>query len=96
MALKTPQDKFESLDEDFFNSPQRKRTTVLSQNAVAPFLRLLVKLHTRRVYESKIDGSYYTYVDCKIGLHKYDTYDLTIKAKLCEAYINLGSMLKAG
>ena len=97
LALKTLQAKFESLDDDFFNSAQRKRNYRVKSKRSRTLLTVFGQItYTRRIYESKVDGSYYTYVDRKMGLPKYDTYDPTIKAKLCEVYINLGSMLKAG
>lgn len=97
LALDMIQNKLESLDEDFFKSVHRKKSYRVKVKRSRTLLTVFGQLtFTRRIYESKHDGSYYTFVDRKVGLPKYDTYDPTVKAKLCDTYINLGSMLKAG
>ena len=97
IALKSLQEKFESLDQMFFDSMVRKRDYNVKSKRSRTILTIFGQItYTRRIYQSKSTGKYYIYVDRKLGIPKYDKYDPTIKGKICELYINIGSMLKVG
>lgn len=89
--------KFETLDDAYFKSAERKRYYRVKAKRSRTLITIFGQItYTRRIYESFHDGSFYIYVDRKMGLPKYDRYDPTVKAKLCETYINIGSMIKTG
>ena len=97
LALDLFKQKFESLDEVFFNSDERKRYYKVKSKRSRTLITVFGQFtYTRRIYESISNGKYYIYVDRKMGLPKYDHYDPTVKAKICESYLTTGSMIKTG
>ena len=96
-ALALLKDSLEEMDEKFFNSQMRKRDYYVKMKRERTLITLFGQVtFSRRIYESKSDGSYYIHVDRKMGLPKYDRYDPTVKAKVVEAYANQNSMIKVG
>lgn len=86
-----------TMDHVFLNSDYRKKYYYVKVTRKRTLITLFGNVtFTRTIYQSKLDGSIFTYVDRKLGLPKYDRYDPTIKAKVVELYADHNSMIKVG
>ena len=96
-ALHYIKNTLEEVDERFFNSDSRKRNFSVKDKRSRTLITMYGQMtFTRRIYQSKDDGSYYTHVDRKMGLPRYDRYDPTVKARIVEEYADNNSMIKVG
>lgn len=97
LALTAMKNYFEKMDEDFFNSRNRKASYYVKNKRSRTLISVFGKFeYTRRTYECKSTGKYYTHVDRKLGLPKYDKYDPIVKAQVIELAANSNSMIKVG
>ncbi len=97
IALNLLQKSIEKIDEDYFNSKNRKLSYWVKDKRTRTIITVFGQFtFTRRIYECKSSGKYYTHVDRKLGLPKYDKYDPTVKAQIVELAANSNSMIKVG
>ena len=97
LALSLVQQTLEDMDDAFFNSTERIRDFYVKVRRSRMLITVFGQVtFTRRIYQSKLDGRCFTYVDRKVGLPRYDRYDPTVKAKVVEAYADNNSMIKVG
>ena len=97
MALTMLRDYMEKMDDDFFNSENRKLSYYVKSKRSRSLITVFGKFeYTRRIYECKSTGEYYTHVDRKLGIPKYDKYDPTVKAQVVELAADSNSMIKVG
>lgn len=90
-------ESLELMDRSFLNSDYRKSYYYVKVTRKRTLITMFGTItYTRTIYQSKLDGSIFTYVDRKLGLPKYDRYDPTIKAKVIELYADHNSMIKVG
>ncbi len=77
---------FENLDNIFKNSPERKEKYFINKSNVERTLITIFGTITfkRTLYQNKITGEYYFYLDDILALEPYQNYDPLIKAILIE------------
>ena len=80
-------EKSEIRKRDYYIKTRRSRTLV-TVFGVITFKRI--------IYQNRYTNRCFTYLDRKIGLPRWDTYDATIKSMICELYADQNSMIKVG
>ena len=80
-------EKSEIRKRDYYIKDRRSRTIVTVFGVIT---------YKRIIYEDKYTKKCFTYLDRKMGLPRWDTYDPTIKSMVCELYADQNSMIKVG
>ena len=87
----------EEMDFKFRYNPNRKERYYVAYKGE----RTIITMHgevtySRTLYKDRIDGSYYCYVDEKMGIGKYYHYTNDVACYIAEAYADENSMIKVG
>ena len=87
----------EEMDHRFRNSPNRKERYYVSYTGKRTIITMYGEItYTRTLYKDRLDGSYYCYVDEKLGISKYIRYTNDVACYVVEAYADENSMIKVG
>ena len=87
----------EEMDLKFRNSPNRKDRYYVAYTGQRTIVTMYGEItYTRTLYKDRIDGSYYCYVDEKLGISKYIRYTNDVACYVTEAYSDENSMIKVG
>ena len=80
------QNLFETLDEQFKNSKERKEKFVINKSNITRTIITIFGTITfqRTLYQNKITGEYYFYLDDLIGLEAYRNYDPLVRGILIQ------------
>ena len=87
----------EEMDRRFRNSPNRKQRYYVAYTGPRTIITMYDEItYTRTLYKDRLDGSYYCYVDEKLGISKYIRYTNDVACYAAEAYSDENSMIKIG
>jgi len=87
----------ERMDLEFKNSPNRKSRYYVAYTGKRTIITMFGEItYIRTLYKDRLDGSYYCYVDEKLGIGKYYRYTNDVACYAAEAYANENSMVKVG
>ena len=87
----------EEMDLRFRNSPDRKKRYYVAYTGPRTIITIYNEItYTRTLYKDRLDGSYYCYVDEKLGIPKYIRYTNDVACYATEAYADENSMIKVG
>ena len=87
----------EEMDLRFRNSPDRKKRYYVAYTGPRTIITMYDEItYTRTLYKDRLDGSYYCYVDEKLGISKYIRYTNDVACYVAEAYADENSMIKVG
>ena len=87
----------EEMDLKFRNSPNRKERYYVAYTGKRTIITMYDEItYTRTLYKDRLDGSYYCYVDEKLGIDKYIRYTNDVACYVAEAYSDENSMIKVG
>ena len=88
LIIKVIKDIFESIDEQYKNSSNRKTFYIINKSNVSRTITTIFGevQFMRTYYESKLDGSLHFILDEVLGLPKYDKYDPIVKAMATNTY----------
>ena len=87
----------EEMDQRFRNSPERRKRYYVAYTGPRTFVCMYGEItYTRTLYIDKLDGSYYCYVDEKMGIDKYIRYTNDVACYVAKAYADENSMIKVG
>ena len=87
----------EDMDNKFRNSPDRKKRYYVAYTGKRTIICMYGEItYTRTLYKDRLDGSYYCYVDEKLGIDKYIRYTNDVACYASEAYADENSMEKIG
>lgn len=87
----------EEMDLRFRNSPERRKRYYVAYTGSRTIVTMYGEIsYTRTLYKDRLDGSYYCYVDEKMGIGKYIRYTNDVACYATEAYADENSMIKVG
>lgn len=87
----------EEMDYKFRYSPDRKKRYYVAYTGKRTIVTMYDEVtYTRTLYKDRLDGSYYCYVDEKLGISKYIRYTNDVACYVAEAYADENSMIKVG
>ena len=87
----------EEMDYRFRNSPNRKERYYVAYTGSRTIITMYGEItYIRTLYKDRSDGSYYCYVDEKLGISKYIRYTNDVACYVAEAYADENSMIKVG
>lgn len=87
----------EQMDIQFRKSPGRTSRYYVANTEPRTIICMYGEItYTRTLYEDRTDGSYYCYVDEKLGIDKYIRYTNDVACYVTEAYADENSMIKVG
>ena len=87
----------EEMDLRFKNSPNRKQRYYVANTGKRTIICMYGEItFVRTLYKDRLDGSYYCYVDEKLGIPKYIRYTNDVACYAAEAYSDENSMEKIG
>jgi len=87
----------EIMDLEFRNSPKRKDRYYVAYTGPRTIITMYGEItYIRTLYKDRHDGSYYCYVDEKLGIGKYYRYTNDVACYAAEAYSDDNSMDKVG
>ena len=87
----------EEMDYRFRNSPNRKERYYVAYTGSRTIITMYGEItYIRTLYKDRLDGSYYCYVDEKLGISKYIRYTNDVACYVAEAYADENSMIKVG
>jgi len=87
----------EEMDTRFRDKPGRKNRYYVAYTGKRTIICMYGEItYTRTLYKDRVDGSYYCYVDEKLGIGKYYRYTNDVACSAIEAYANENSMISVG
>ena len=87
----------EDMDYRFRYSPHRKERYYVAYTGPRTIICMYGEItYKRTLYKDRIDGSYYCYVDEKLGIDKYYRYTNDVACYATEAYASDNSMISVG
>lgn len=87
----------EKMDLIFRNSPNRTSRYYVAYTGKRTIICMYGEItYTRTLYKDRLDGTYYCYVDEKLGIGKYYRYTNDVACSVAEAYANENSMINVG
>ena len=87
----------EEMDLKFRNSPERRKRYYVAYTGKRTIICMYGEItYIRTLYKDRLDGSYYCYVDEKLGIGKYIRYTNDVACYVAEAYADENSMIKVG
>lgn len=87
----------QEMDNKFRYSPGRKERYYVAYTGKRTIITMYGEVtYIRTLYKDRLDGSYYCYVDEKLGIDKYIRYTNDVASYAIEAYADENSMIKVG
>ena len=87
----------EQMDRSFRYRPGRSERYYVAYTGERTIITMYGEItYKRTLYKDRVDGSYYCYVDERMGIGKYQRYTNDVACYIAEAYSDENSMIKIG